>query len=62
MTDFEGKRFAAFIITIFVLVGGVMLAPTESFIDFAKTVGFVFGAYAVGQSATDWIEEKRREI
>lgn len=59
MSGFEGKRFIAFLVSVFALVIGVMFAPAGSFTQFAQTVGLVFAGYAAGQSATDWIETKQ---
>ena len=53
---YNGRRFAAFLISTLLLTVGLFAGVAESFPSFATTLGMIYGAYVTGQSATDWKE------
>ena len=56
MNQYHGKRFAGLLICVVILLIGYVWGPPESFGAFAGALGTIYGAYAIGQSATDWKE------
>ena len=53
MNKYQGKRFAGFLISIFLLSLCFAFGPVASFSAYATALGLMYGAYLGGQSATD---------
>lgn len=53
-SSYRGRRFAALLIAMVVLLTGFFAGQPESFGAFAQALGAMLLAYLAGQSATDW--------
>lgn len=54
MNRYKGRRFAAFLICAGLLGAAFFFGPPENFAAFSQAMAGLFGAYVLGQSATDW--------
>jgi hypothetical protein len=57
MQSYQGRRFAAFVLTSILMFGGLCMAG-DHLPAFLNAVGLAFGAYVAGQSATDYVKQK----
>ncbi len=51
---YHGKRFLSLIFVVLLLSLAYYFGDPLSFESYAKALGFIYGVYATGQSATDW--------
>ena len=51
---YHGKRFLSLIFVALLLSLAYYFGDSVTFESYAKTLGFIYGIYLTGQSATDW--------
>ena len=58
MDRYAGKRFAGFLVAVFLVAAGYAFVESGSFASFANTVGLLYSVYLGGQSWTDSVKAK----
>ncbi len=51
---YHGKRFLSLILVVVLLSLAYYFGDPVNFDSYAKSLGFIYGVYLTGQSATDW--------
>ncbi len=51
---YHGKRFLSLIFVVLLVSLAYYFGDPSTFESYAKTLGFIYGVYLTGQSATDW--------